>query len=242
MKKNAIFVLAGNCRTFIDCFDSLYIHVISKIFSEDFNIHVYMYLKLTDPGPKGQEGWNFKYKDVEHSMIIDKIQKIQTDYSTLNIEYKLLNGDEITDNELILQVKNRNLYYKHLGEDKKLARAMQCHYNFYRCGLHVLEKEKDIECNFDYIVYVRPDLFFTNSCNNINMYNNSIVTLGMGPNIVNNDHIAIIPRHHFNTFFFDRINTYRNNTTIRFSMPEEIYWNTIKFEVKKIGEYYIKRA
>ena len=61
--KNVIFVLSGNSRTFIDCIDSIYTHLILKLFPKDVNIYIYMYLKLTDPGPKGQDGWNFKYKD-----------------------------------------------------------------------------------------------------------------------------------------------------------------------------------
>ena len=57
IKKNAMIVIPGNCRTFLDCFDSCYRHIISKLFSEDeYNIYIYLYLKLTDPGPKDQAG------------------------------------------------------------------------------------------------------------------------------------------------------------------------------------------
>ena len=64
-----IFVLAGNCRTFINCIDSTYDNVISKLFSQDVNIYVYFYLKLIDPGSKKQYGWNFEYKDCEYDVI-----------------------------------------------------------------------------------------------------------------------------------------------------------------------------
>jgi hypothetical protein len=107
--------------------------------------------------------------------------------------------------------------------------------------MHILNLEEQHKYRFDYIIYIRPDLFFIDVCDNIEMYNNSIITLGIGPNDYNNDHIAIIPRQHLNSFFFDRMNVYRNNTIHHFISPEEVYWHTITYEVKKIGKYYIKR-
>ena len=37
------------------------------------NIYVYLYLKLTDPGPKGQGGWDFEYKSNDYNTILNKI-------------------------------------------------------------------------------------------------------------------------------------------------------------------------
>lgn len=141
----------------------------------------------------------------------------------------------------MLQVKNRELYTGHYSKDNILLRGLHCHYNFEHCGIHILEKEEKMKCNFDYIIYVRPDLLFTNSCDTIEKYNNSIIPLGIGPNHYNNDHIAIVPRQHLNAFSFDRMNIYRNNTHNHFISPEEVYWHTIAYEVKNIGTYYIKR-
>ena len=242
MTKNVMFVLCGNCRTFIECFNNLYINIISKLFSHDFKIFIYLYLKLSDPGPKGQDGWNFEYNNFEYNIVLDKINKIKNEYPILNIEYKLLQDNEITDNELMLQVKDRSLYNEHFSSDSMFLRSLHCHYNFEKCGIFILEKEKSLKCKFNYIIYVRPDLFFTNCCNNIEIYNKFIITLGIGPNIYNNDHIAIIPREHMDSFFFNRMNLYRNNIINYFHTPEEVYWNTINFEVKQIGEYYIKRS
>jgi hypothetical protein len=240
--KNAIFVLSGNCRTFLSCFDSIYSHLISKLFSQDVNIYIYLYLKLTDPGPKGQCGWNFEYKDVDYNIILDKINIIKTNYPTLNIDHKIISSNEISDNDLISQVKVRNLYNGYYEQDSVLLRGLHCHFNFEKCGIYILEKETSIQCKFDYIIYVRPDLFFSESSNNIEMYNKSIITLGEGPNPINNDHIAIIPRHHLHAFFFDRMNIYRNNTQNYFITPEQVYWHTIPYEVKPIGKYFIKRS
>jgi hypothetical protein len=239
--ENVLFVLPGNSRTFIDCIDSIYTNLISKLFSQDVNIFIYLYLKLSDPGPKGQDGWNFQYKDNDSNIILDKIHKIKTEYPSLNIEYKLLPGDEISDNELISQVKERGLYTGYYIRDSVLLRGLHCHYNLEKCGNYILEKERSIESKFKYIIYVRPDLFIVNSCNNIETYNTSLITLGEGQHSYNNDHMAIIPREHLNSFFFDRMNVYRNNTLTTFISPEEVYWHTIKYEVKCIAPYYIKR-
>ena len=118
---------------------------------------------------------------------------------------------------------------------------MHCHYNLEKCGGYILEKEESTQQKFDYIIYARPDLFFTNKCASIETYNTSKVTLGKGPTNYNNDHIAIIPRDYLNAFFFDRIGVYRTNTQKHFISPEEVYWHTITYEVKQIGKYYIKR-
>ena len=240
--KNVLFILSGNCRTFIDCIDSISTNLFLKLFTEDVNIYIYLYLKLTDPGPKGQDNWNFEYKNNDYNTILDKIHDIKSKFPNFSIEYKLLHGDEISNCELISQVKNRSLYKDFYSEDNKLLRGLHCHYNLEKCGNYILEKETSIQCNFDYIIYVRPDLFFTTCCNNIETYNTSIVTLGEGPNVVNDDHIAIVPREHLNAFFFDRMSVYRNNTDKIFRIAEDVYHHTITYEVKPIGKYFIKRS
>jgi hypothetical protein len=241
--KNALFVLSGNCRTFIDCIDSMIEKLFFKLFSEeDINIYIYLYLKLTDPGPKGQDGWNFKYKNNDYYTILDKINNIKSKCPKYNIEYNILNDDNISNSELISQVKDRSLYKGHYSKDNILIRGLHCHYNFERCGNYILEKEISIQSKFDYIIYVRPDLFFIDCCNDIKTYNTSIVTLGEGPYPCNNDHIAIVPRQHLNAFFFDRMTVYRNNINKSFTIPEEVYWHTITYEVKSIGKYFIKRS
>lgn len=238
---NSLFILCGNCRTFTDCIDSFFTNIVSHLFSQDVKIYIYLYLKLTDPGPKGQYGWDYEYKNNDYNTILDKILTIKLKFPNINIDYKLLNTDEISDNELISQIKDRNLYKGCFSNNKFLIRAMHCHYNFEKCGNYILEKEEDIKCKFDFIIYTRPDLYFTNYCNNIEKYNTSIITLCEGPNIINNDHMAIIPRQHLNSFFFDRINIYRNNTNKIYEIAEQVYCDTINYEVKSIGTYFIKR-
>jgi hypothetical protein len=240
--KNAIFVLSGNCRTFIDCIDSLYSNIVSHLFPRDVNVYLYLYLKLTDPGPKGQDNWNFEYKDVDRSKILDKIDELKTKYPNLNIDSKLLDSNEISDSDLLLQVKDRSLYIDYYERDNILLRGMHCHYNLEKCGDYILEKETAIQTKFDYIIYIRPDLFFQKRCDCIETYSQSIVTLGTTQDGSNKDHLAIIPRDHFNAFFFDRMHVYRNNTLHHFTMPEEVFWHTIPYEVRTIGEYYIKRS
>ena len=41
--------------------------------------------------------------------------------------------------------------------------------------------------------------------------------------------------------FFNRMNVYRNNDTIFYNIPEEIYTSTIQYKIKNMGTYYINR-
>lgn len=234
---NAIFVLCGNCRTFIDCVDSIYNHVISKLFSQDVNIYVYLYLKLTDPGKKGQHGWDFEYPNVHYETLINKINLIKSIYPRLNVDFKILPDNEISDRDLFSQVKKRHLYNGFYSENKKLIRGMHVHYNFECCGKYILEKESSNGILFDYIIYVRPDLFFYESCHDISLYNKSVITAMNGTD----DRFAIIPRNNLHSFFFERMNVYRNNITKFYSHAEIVYFDTIKHEDKYMGQYYIKR-
>lgn len=241
-KEDVLFVLCGNCRTFIDCIDSCYNNIITQLFNKDkYNIYVYLYLKLTDPGPKGQDGWNFTYTDVDYNLLVNKISDLQSKFENIKVEYKILLSNENSDEELMSQVLDRSKYVSFYTKDSTLVRGLHCHYNLERCGHFIVGKEEDIRSTFKYIVYVRPDLFFTGKCEPIDTYDNTLVTLGSGPNCNNNDHIAIIPRDYFNAFFFDRMNIYRTNATIYFRMPEDVYWHTIKYIVRPIGSYFIKR-
>jgi len=184
-EKHVLFVLCGNCRTFTDCFDSFYHHVLTKLFSPNDShrtqVHIYLYLKLSDPGHKGQNGWNFEYDDLELDTILCTIQKIKSEYSSLHVDYKILLGNEITDEELMSQVKDRNLYNGFYIRDSILLRGLHCHYNFECCGKYILEKEESNQCVFETIIYVRPDLYFTSCSDSIQSYRDDIITLGSGP-------------------------------------------------------------
>jgi len=238
--------MCGNCRTFIKCFESAYINIITELFDNSYNIYLYLYLKLNDPGPKNQHGWNFKYDNIEYDELINKLNEIKDTYKSLNIEFKILNDNEISDNQLLSQVKNRYLFNSDnsfgYSLDHVLLRSLHCHYNFEKCGEYILQKEKLINKEFNYIIYIRPDLFFTNKCDSIKNYNNNLITLGHNHIISNcNDHLAIISRKYLDIFFFGRMEIYRNNTNIIFSLPEDIYRYNIPYEIKDIGNYYIKR-
>ena len=255
---NVIFILCGNCRTFIDCIDSCCDNVISKLFiGTKCNIYVYLYLKLTDPGPKGHGwGWDFTYSDVKYEMLINKINEIKDKHKNIFFEYKILNDNEISDTELLSQVKDRTKFIEYYSVDSFFIRGLQCHYNFESCGKYILEKEKSIENIFNYIIYIRPDLYFIKPCNTIDTYDNSSITVNHtinniylidNPLVKNNDTVnhtvslAIIPREHFVSFFFDRMKIYRNNTTHNFTTFEDVYFKTIKFNVKDIGVSFVKR-
>lgn len=201
---------------------------------------------MIDVGPKNQEGWNFTYETIDYNKVIYKINDFNNNYKNLHIEYRIMETNEISDIELFNQVKCRNLYNSGntfgYSFDHILLRGLHCHYNFQKCGEYILKKEKEINSKFNFIVYVRPDLYFTTTCDKIDNYNNDLITLGNNF-IVNfcNDHLAIIPRKYLNEFFFNRMEIYRNNTTTIFCIPEEVYKHNIPYEVNNMGSYYIKR-
>jgi hypothetical protein len=124
-----------------------------------------------------------------------------------------------------------------------LGRALHCFYNI-EDGCNIINQIESLnKFNFDFYIYIRPDLFFKKPCSNISSYNIDKIILGKGPNSYNNDHIAIIPHIYKHKFFYARMVLIRTNTTIKLINSEEIYWNTIKgdYEQKEIGEYEIKR-
>lgn len=249
MKKNAIFVIPGICRTFIDCFDSIYENLILGLFDENYDIYLYLYLKLNDPGPKKIEGYNFAYNKIKYEELINYINEIKNKYPKLNIDYKIIKNNEISDNEIMLQVKNRNLYQSNnYSRDDILLRGLQQHYNFEQCGLYLLNKEKSINKIFDYIIYLRPDLYFTHKCDKIDTYNNDKISIAKFYYGINynecyeyNDYCAIIPRSHLDSFFSNKMKIYRNNENKIFKVPEDIFFYDIDYEIKDIGKYIVKR-
>ena len=122
-------------------------------------------------------------------------------------------------------------------------RGLHCHYNIEDCGNIINQIESNNKFNFDFYIYIRPDLFFEKPCHNISNYETNKVILGVGPNHYNNDHIAIIPHKYKYNFFFARMNLIRNNIKQKYRTPEELYWSTIEgnYIVKWIGKYMIKR-
>lgn len=242
-----IYFLCGNARTFLNCFDSTYENIIDKLFCDNTkkNTHVLFYLKCDDPGPKGQQNWNFTYPLIDETILKNKISGFTEKYNNISFHSEILITDKINDSELLLQVKNRKLYTKFFNNDKKLIRALHCHYNIEDCGNIISQIESNNKFNFDFYIYIRPDLFFEKPCHNIIEYitDTDKIILGQGPNRYNNDHIAIIPNKYKNNFFIERMNLIRTNDKEKFISSEEIYWNTIqdKYIVKPIGKYRIKR-
>jgi hypothetical protein len=239
-----IYFLCGNTRTFIDCFDSTYKNIIDKLFCNNTkeNTHVLFYLKCDDPGPKGQKGWDFTYPLIDETILKNKIYEFTKKYNNISFHSDILPTNKINDSQLLLQVKNRRLYTGFLSDDSKLIRALHFHYNIEDCGKIINKIESYNKFNFDFYIYIRPDLFFEEPCHNISKYFTNNDKIILGKNIAN-DHIAIIPHKYKDNFFFERMILIRTNDKEKFEKSEDIYWNTIqgKYIVKPIGKYIIKR-
>jgi hypothetical protein len=230
-----LVVICGGARTFYDCIDSQYENVISKLAQD---VSVLFYLKKTDPGPKGQKGWDFEYEDVETETINDKINNILKKNKNIKIYSNILDGDVIDDNELLKTVKDRSKYIEFLKDDDKFIRCLHQFYNFKKCG-EIIKKQN---IKYDYYIFLRPDIFFTKKCLPIEKYSSKNVTLHSD---INNphyiDHLAIIPHNQFDNFFFGRIDFIKNNKSIFIEKSEDIFLHTIDYEEKKIGDFYVKR-
>ena len=239
--QSRIFLLCGNARTFLECFDSCYEHLISKLFVSNTpdNTHVLLYLKCDDPGPKNQDGWRFEYPSIDTHEFRDNIDWLTKTYN-VTFHVHVLESNEISDEELLSQVKRRDLYYYFLAIDCNLLRALHCHYNMERCN-DIIES---IQTRFDYYVYVRPDLYFSGPCKHINEYAPNKIICGEGPYPGSaEDHLALIPRRYKNDFLAGRMNLFRNNVTERFDRVELIYNKTLgdNYVVDTLGKYEIKR-
>jgi hypothetical protein len=241
---NKIYFLCGNARTFSQCFDSAYSHIIDKLFDNNTktNTHVLFYLKCDDPGPKGQKGWNFTYSPINKEELENQILHFTKKYKNITFHSKVLLTNEIGDDELFGQVKHRNLYNRFLSDDKKLLRALHYNYNIERCGKIIEEIELKEQIQFDYYIFMRPDLFFLHSCKHISNYtsDNKIILENIKASSM--DHFAIIPKKQNYTFFFSRMDIFRTNDKEYYWRNEDIMRKIIKDSVEtNISQYKIKR-
>ena len=250
---NRIYFLCGNARTFLSCFDSAYENIISKLFENNNkqNTHILFYLKCDDPGPRGVQYWDFEYEPIDAQKLKQEIECYEKKYKNITFYSKLLDTNEIEDSKLIGQVKDRTKYVDFLNDDKKLLRALHFNYNIEQCGKIIEEIQLENNIEFDYFIFIRPDLCFTKPCSNIHSYNANKITCSNYPPFGNryiekvmNDHISIIPKKYMHDFFYSKMHLIKNNITYEFKSSEEIYTHCIrdKYEIKQIGDFSILRA
>ena len=249
-----IYFLPGNARTFLNCFDSLYENIIDKLFENNNikNTHVLFYLKCDNSGEnkhtlkmvKKNAKKKFKYEAIEEDILKNGIEDLKIKYKNITFHTKILLTNEISDNDLLSQVKSRDMYDGIFSEDNILLRALHCHYNIEQCGKIIDKLQIDNKILFDYFIYVRPDLFFTEPCNNIKYFNQNKIINAKKRNKAIDDYMAIIPKKFKSNFFEDRMKLVRNNIKYKFTMPEEIYWFTIKDNCEKhpVGKYGVMRS
>jgi len=153
--KNAMFVFSGNARSFLQCIDSCYEHVITKLFKgTNTSITILFYLKLNDPKHPTNS-----FVDINRGIVENKLNELKK--YNIRIESILLDDNEIKDIDILSLVKDREKYIEYLSEDENLIRSLHCHYNFEACGKKILAYQKENNIEFDTFIYIRPDLFFT---------------------------------------------------------------------------------
>jgi hypothetical protein len=234
------------------CIDNAFKHVVTKLFSNDpsAKVSVYMHLKLTDPGPKGHPNFNYEYPPVNKESMLNKIQELTNTYPDIKIHHTLLDGEEISEHDLLSQLKARSRFTEHLGEDKFLKRSMFIHYNYEKCGVNILRLQEENKCVYDTFVYMRPDIIVSEDCNTIDTYDKDKVIFSSRRHEPDKDCLGgtglifIIPKKFFKNFFVDIMNIYRTDTGDRYKKlisAEEVGASALPYKVAKISNPEILR-
>ena len=239
---NAAFVFCGGARTFLECFDTCFQKVICQLCpnADPCKVTLIFYMKLTDPGPKQQVDYDFTYKDNNYDETIQKIEAYRA--KGFKLYHKILFHSEINDIDLMLSVSRRDLYTEFNEQDHHFIRALHIAYNLERAGQMLLDIEKKRGFEFDTVIYIRPDLFFTGEARPLSEYVLNEAIFCTGTSDYSYDHFAIMPRALMKSFFLDKMEIYRTNNEKEFFTPEHMYTHTVPHRIEMIAEYYIKRG
>jgi hypothetical protein len=232
-----LFAFAGNARTFLDCMDSIHDNVITKMVSNNNDVYLYFYMKLSSP-PKG----NHQYPPVCANAVLQKLSELEA--KGFRVSSTLLHGDELSNEVLLSQVARREMYIDELVGDG-LARAMQCHYNLERVGEWISTFQQTTQIQFDRVIYIRPDLYFHQPCLPLHMYSNTKVTLALNndSDVYPSDLLAIIPRSRVWDFFHTPMHVYRTNVCAPFFSPQHVLWaSATPYEARRVGYSDIRRT
>jgi hypothetical protein len=92
------------------------------------------------PGPKGQNGWDFKYKDLSTDIIEKKISECPS-----VVGYELVGGDSPNATEKLLwDLDCRRIFKGYMDEARHRVRAMFMHQTLHTVGKAMLKLEKVI--------------------------------------------------------------------------------------------------
>jgi len=101
-----LFVIPGNARTFMDCFESCCEHLISKLFSSNDKTYVLFYLKLQDAPVKDKKHFNFCADKLKYDDVVNKINTLSKMYN-FNVINNIIQQDETNNEELLNSVKHK---------------------------------------------------------------------------------------------------------------------------------------
>ena len=234
-----LYVLCGNARTFLNCIDGVFSHVIHNLFT--CNKEILFYLKLDDPGPKEQEDGNFTYPPLNRADVERKIQLLEQTYK-LKFHVFIYPSNTIQGNELVHSLPKRELYIDYLSNDQKLERCLHFFHNFVHCGQLIEHIIKHEHKNYSQFIFLRPDLLFEEDLPSISSRNQELI-FAKGPNKPSelSDHFAIVPKKLFHSFFYYPMEMLKQNVSQPFKNVQEIYKHNKPFIEKPLGKYSIKR-
>lgn len=120
---------------------------------------VYAYITLEGAQPKGQEGWNFVAENVSRMAAEGALRAVQPVASML-----VDDADEVTPENLDEYILNRRECFTN-GFFKKLPQLMRRTMNqlvhFQRCMDLVVEKEKELDRQYEVVIISRPDISYS---------------------------------------------------------------------------------
>ena len=124
-------------------------------------------------------------------------------------------------------VKTRELYTGFNEQNEHFIRALHIAYNLERAGQILLDIEKERGAEFDTVVYIRPDLFFTGEAGHLSDYVLNEAIFCTGTSYYSYDHFAILPRAYMKKFFLDKMEIYRTNTEKEFVTRQEVVFHIL---------------
>lgn len=222
-----LFAVSGNARSFLNCFNS-YIHnfVTPLLNNTNRSAHFYFYLKLRDPGPKGQHGFDYTYKDVDADAIVAQLRDLARQPHTL-VSYRLMQEDDPTDDAIMAQVKNRSKYTQFLASDRMLVRSVQFFYNLEQVGKFLAERLWMQKWRYKDVVWTRPDLYFATKAKSLNDFRADGVVRGIlnkQKRYMSKDFIALVRGPFIEQFFTKGMHILRTNNHDLYSSSEALYY------------------
>ena len=150
----AIVLIGGGARTFLCTFDKLLESFIVPLDEPRGGADVYAYLKATDPGPKGQRGFNYHYKDADAGLLREKLATYPNVVGSTIIPEPACQGQCL----IARHVRCRGRFTEFLRDDMHLARYVAFAVGLEYLGTELFALEAVRGRRYAVVAWMRPDI------------------------------------------------------------------------------------